>query len=36
VEYYCYDRFLFPVALDNKDFDPDELWKTVTRGGQRP
>jgi hypothetical protein len=28
VEYYCYDRFLFPVNLDDRDFNPDELWKT--------
>jgi hypothetical protein len=26
-EYYCYDRFLFPVDLDDSDFNPDELWK---------
>jgi hypothetical protein len=26
VEYYCYDRFQFPVRLDKEDFDPDKLW----------
>ncbi len=26
VEYYCYDRIQFPVALDNRDFDPQLLW----------
>jgi hypothetical protein len=26
VEYYCYDRFQFPVRLDDADFDPDRLW----------
>jgi hypothetical protein len=26
VEYYCYDRFQFPVRLDNDDFNPDKLW----------
>jgi hypothetical protein len=26
VEYYCYDRLLYPVHLDEKDFDPDQLW----------
>src|SRR5262249_5603257 len=27
VEYYCYDRFQFPVKLDDDDFNPDKLWK---------
>lgn len=27
VEYYCFDRFLFPVRLDDADFDPDRAWK---------
>jgi hypothetical protein len=26
VEYYCYDRFQFPVRLDSDDFNPDKLW----------
>lgn len=26
VEYYFFDRFQFPVALDDADFDPDRLW----------
>jgi hypothetical protein len=26
VEYYCYDRFEFPVRLDDDDFNPDKLW----------
>jgi hypothetical protein len=26
VEYYCYDRFEFPVRLDDDDFNPDRLW----------
>jgi len=26
VEYYCYDRFLYPVRLDDDDFNPDKLW----------
>jgi hypothetical protein len=26
VEYYCYDRFQFPVRLDEDDFNPDKLW----------
>jgi hypothetical protein len=26
VEYYCYDRFEFPVHLDDDDFNPDKLW----------
>lgn len=26
VEYYYYDRFLFPVNLDEDDFSPDKLW----------
>jgi hypothetical protein len=26
VEYYCYDRFQFPVRLDDDDFNPDKLW----------
>lgn len=27
VEYYRYDKLLFPVKLDDTDFDPDKLWK---------
>ena len=27
VEYYCYDRFQYPVKLTDEDFDPDLLWK---------
>jgi hypothetical protein len=27
VEYYCFDRFLFPMRLDDADFDPDRAWK---------
>jgi hypothetical protein len=27
VEYYRYDKLLFPVKLDADDFDPDKLWK---------
>lgn len=27
VEYYCHDRFQYPVRLDEDDFDPDRLWK---------
>ena len=26
VEYYCYDRFQFPVRLDPDDFNPEKLW----------
>ncbi len=26
VEYYRYDRFQYPVKLDDADFDPDKLW----------
>lgn len=26
VEYYCYDRFQFPVGLDTDDFDPNKVW----------
>jgi Protein of unknown function (DUF1571) len=26
VEYYRYDRYLFPANLDDADFDPDLLW----------
>ena len=28
VEYYCYDRFEFPVRLDDDDFNPDKLWNS--------
>jgi hypothetical protein len=28
VEYYFFDRFQYPVALDDADFDPDRLWPT--------
>ncbi len=27
VEYYCYDRLMYPVQLDNHDFDPKQLGK---------
>jgi hypothetical protein len=27
VEYYCFDRFLYPVRLDDSDFDPERAWK---------
>jgi Protein of unknown function (DUF1571) len=27
VEYYCHDRFEYPVRLDNDDFNPDKLFK---------
>jgi hypothetical protein len=30
VEYYCYDRFEFPVRLDDDDFNPDRLWTRRT------
>jgi hypothetical protein len=26
VEYYRYDLLMYPVRLDNDDFDPDKLW----------
>ena len=26
VEYYLHDRLLFPVPLDDREFDPDALW----------
>jgi len=26
VEYYLHDRLLYPVPLDDRDFDPDTLW----------
>jgi hypothetical protein len=29
VEYYRYDKLLFPVKLDADDFDPDKLWKKL-------
>jgi hypothetical protein len=32
VEYYCYDRFEFPVHLDDDDFNPDKLWKPQRDG----
>ena len=32
VEYYCHDRFEFPVRLDSDDFDPDKLFKRPLRG----
>jgi hypothetical protein len=31
VEYYRYDRFQFPVRLDDDDFDPDKLWGAGTK-----
>src|SRR5258707_11001436 len=27
VEYYCFDRFLFPVRFIDADFDPDKVWR---------
>lgn len=27
VEYYCHDRFMYPVHLSDDDFNPDVLWK---------
>ena len=27
VEYYCFDRFLFPVRFIDADFDPEIAWK---------
>jgi hypothetical protein len=27
VEYYCFDLFMYPIRLDDKDFDPDQVWK---------
>jgi hypothetical protein len=32
VEYYCYDRFEFPVHLDEDDFNPDKLWNPKREG----
>jgi len=32
VEYYCYDRFEFPVHLDDDDFNPDKLWNPKREG----
>ncbi len=29
VEYYCHDRFMYPVHLTDDDFNPDVLWKTA-------
>jgi hypothetical protein len=26
VEYYLYDRYIFPTNLDDDDFNPDKLW----------
>lgn len=26
VEYYCFDRWQYPVHLDDDDFNPDRLW----------
>ncbi len=26
VEYYCFDRFLFPVRFNDADFDPERAW----------
>jgi hypothetical protein len=31
VEYYFFDRFQFPVALDDQDFDPARLWPTARK-----
>jgi hypothetical protein len=30
VEYYCHDRFMYPVNLTDDDFNPDVLWKAAT------
>jgi hypothetical protein len=30
-EYYCYDQLMFPVKLDNDDFNPDKLWGDRSR-----
>jgi hypothetical protein len=35
VEYYCYDRFEFPVRLDDDDFNPDRLWKPKREAAQK-
>ena len=35
VEYYCYDRFEFPVHLDDDDFNPDKLWNPKHEGPQQ-
>lgn len=35
VEYYAYDRFQFPVHLDDADFDPDKLWSSGKMPGER-
>lgn len=32
VEYYFYDRFEFPVHLDDDDFNPDKLWNSKREG----
>ena len=32
VEYYFYDRFEFPVHLDDDDFNPDKLWNPKRDG----
>jgi hypothetical protein len=31
VEYYCHDRFLLNVKLDEDDFNPDRLWKNPSQ-----
>lgn len=33
VEYYRYDRLVYPVRLDDQDFDPDRVWGKA--GGAR-
>ncbi len=32
VEFYCYDRFQYPVKLDDDDFNPDKLGTTPATG----
>lgn len=27
VEYYCHDNIIWPVALDDDDFNPDKVWR---------
>lgn len=35
VEYYRYDRFQYPVPLDEDDFNPDKLWARPGRAAPR-
>lgn len=32
VEYYRYDKIMYPVKLDDVDFDPDKLWSKPAAG----